>query len=77
MPENNIGLEERVSFKAIKEEWSEYKLQDGTLLKVKPVVVDVIKTDKKDPYGFPIYIVKTATVTAVNSPLPGKEKGNE
>lgn len=76
MDNPGVKLEKRVKFETVKEEWSEYTLENGTILKVKPIVVDVIKTNKKDPYGFPVYIIKTTTVTAVYSPLPQKEENN-
>lgn len=39
------------------ENWSEYKLEDGTIIKLKPVVTKIIKTDKKKSDGTPVYSV--------------------
>lgn len=69
MMEDKLQIQERVQFKTIKEEWSEYRLKDDTVIKVKPIVVDILKTDKKDQFGFPVYIVKSVAVTMVQSPV--------
>jgi len=60
---------EEVDFVNEKEEWNVYKLSDGTTLKVKLVLVNVVRSrDKYDPLGNPIYgitsqnIVKTLNV---------------
>ena len=54
----NIDLSkgEEVDFENEKEEWNVYKLADGTTLKVKVVLVNVVRSrDKYDPLGNPIY----------------------
>jgi len=57
----------RVGFTPIREEWNEYKLDDGTILKIKLVLVDVLRTEKHDPItGDPHYIAKSVNiVTAI------------
>jgi hypothetical protein len=40
-----------LDFKIIKEDWFVYKLKDGSILKVKPVLVRVFETDQVDPEG--------------------------
>jgi len=52
-----------INFKPEKdEEWNEYQLEDGTVLKGKNVIVMVNKTDKFDSHGEPIYTVETQTI---------------
>ena len=41
----------------IKESWNEYKLKDGTILKIKPAITAINKTKSFDSYGEPIYVV--------------------
>jgi hypothetical protein len=60
---------EEVDFKNEKEEWNVYRLADGSTLKVKLVLVNVVRSpDNYDPLGNPIYgitsqnIVKTIHV---------------
>ena len=59
-----------IDFESIREDWSVYKLKDGTTLKVKLVLVRVIRTkDSYDPIGNPIYaIMSTNVVRAVDVP---------
>jgi hypothetical protein len=48
------------------ERWSEIKLSDGSILRVKPVVVSVTRIDAiRDVDGHPMYWVKTTPVIAV------------
>jgi hypothetical protein len=49
------------------ERWSELTLEDGTLLKVKSVVVQTIRTDNYDPDGNPIYVIRGAPLMAIGS----------
>jgi hypothetical protein len=61
-PVEGIGLEIEEST----ERWSEIKLSDGSILRVKPVVVSVARIDGiRDPEGNPMYWVKTTPVIAV------------
>jgi len=63
----------RVGFTPIKEEWNEYKLEDGTILKIKLVLVDVLRTEKYDPItGDPHYITKSVNI--VTAIVPSKLK---
>lgn len=40
------------------ENWSEYKLEDGFTMKVKPLITKIVKTDEKKSDGSPIYNIK-------------------
>jgi hypothetical protein len=41
------------------EGWSEYKCDDGTVLKIKNIVGRVVRLDKRKPDGEPIYVVNS------------------
>ena len=59
------------------EEWNEYKLDDGTTLKIKIVLRGVKRLNKHSPDGLPIYVVNTTNIVrAVGVPtnLIKKEK---
>lgn len=47
------------------EVWSSYKLEDGTVLKVKQVLVKVVKLDEKDPTGKPIYLTEAQPIVSI------------
>ena len=61
---------EEVDFENEKESWNVYKLADGTTLKIKLVLVNVVRSrDKYDPLGNPIYgITSQNIVKALNVP---------
>lgn len=51
------------------EHFNEYLLDDGTVLKIKLVVTEVLKVgDLHDPQGNPVYVINHTQVTATNSP---------
>ena len=57
---------EEVDFVNEKEEWNVYKLADGTTLKVKLVLVNVVRSrDKYDPLGNPLYGITSQNVVRV------------
>jgi hypothetical protein len=64
-------LGEVVDFKILREDWSNYRLADGTILKARLVVTKVIRTDQHDPTtGEPMYVFSRATAL---STISGKE----
>jgi len=53
---------EVVDFKVLKEDWSNYRLADGTLLKARLVVTKVVRTEQHDPTtGEPVYAFSNRT----------------
>jgi hypothetical protein len=61
------GIE--MDFKTRKEEWNEYELQDGTIIKMKLVASTILKlVDKVDADGNPIYTIKSTNVVGISVP---------
>lgn len=57
---------EEVDFENEKEEWNVYKLADGTTLKIKLVLVNVVRSrDKYDSLGNPIYGITSQNIIKV------------
>ena len=51
------------------ERWSESKLSDGTVIKMKIVPIEAIKLEGKfSQDGVPIYLVKSTNVMSVDAP---------
>lgn len=51
------------------ERWSECTLKDGSIIRLRPVVVEVRRARNKfNPDGEPIYLLKTALITDTKSP---------
>jgi hypothetical protein len=49
-----------------RETWSEYRLADGTVLRVKPIMIAVSRVDDADASnGEPVYNMKSTLVTDV------------
>ena len=46
-----------ISYSIITQDWNEYVVDDGTNIKVQPIVTRVSKTSKFDFHGDPIYLV--------------------
>lgn len=50
------------------ERFSDIKLADGTRIRIKPVVVEVVRADGQwDIEGNPIYVVRSTNVMTVNN----------
>lgn len=50
------------------EKWTELKLSDGSVLRIKPQVIRVLRAEAKfDPEGNPLYIVQGGHVMVVTS----------
>ena len=49
-----------------RENWSMYRLADGTTLRIKPVMIAVFRADgQHGPSGEPVYNMKSTTITDV------------
>jgi hypothetical protein len=66
---NPDGPSELRQVKSAKEEWSEFTLDDGTVLRVKPSVVDARwMKGQFGPDGDPLYLVRTNVVMSTIAP---------
>lgn len=64
---------ERVDFEALEEPWSKYKLPDGTIVRMKIVVSDILRSSQKNKAGEPIFAVRSSNVVAVDpADTPGE-----
>jgi len=77
----NLGgrefMAEEVEFEADSaEKWNTYALHDGTTLKMKAVLADVLRLDGQyAPNGDPLYTVNAQIVVTTNVPENMKKKG--
>ncbi len=71
-----------VDFETMQEDWNEYKLEDGTVLRFKTVVSSIIRTENYDPMtGDPVYHVRSTNILRVKVPdelkrLPASRKSS-
>jgi hypothetical protein len=57
-----------VDFETVREEYNSYKLSDGSTIRMKTVVTNIIRTDEFTPTGEPIYIVNSQNVLVADVP---------
>ena len=63
----------RVAFEAVEEPWTKCKLPDGTIIRLKLVVADIVRVDEDLPGGEPHYVVKSSNILAVDEPDSSEE----
>jgi hypothetical protein len=63
--EQDIAEAEELDWSESKEYWNEYKLTDGTTLKVKLILKGVKRLKKHSPDGTPIYLIMSDNVLRV------------
>lgn len=62
-------MAETVDFETAKEYWNTYVLHDGTELKLKTILAEVLRVDGQyAPNGEPLYVVNASTVVNTHSP---------
>jgi hypothetical protein len=70
-----------VSITESTERWTELQLEDGSVLRVKPQIVKVLRADNRyDQEGNPIYVIQGGQIMVVSSApehlrQPGKSEG--
>jgi len=61
------GLE--VRFRSNHEEWNDYTLEDGSNIRMKAVVSEIVRLDGEyDSEGNPVYLVKSTNVLVIKAP---------
>jgi hypothetical protein len=67
---------EVVEFEPVPESWTQYKLADGTTLKIKTSLLEVIRlvNEFHAQTGDPVYVFTAQQITSLNSPESLKKK---
>lgn len=59
-----------------KEVWSEYRLADGTRVRLKPVMIAVFRAEGEfTPDGEPVYNMKSTLITDIRAPANSGKSG--
>lgn len=67
-----------LSFQVGGENWNQYLIDDGTVIRMKTVVTEVVRIDGEyDAEGNPIYLVRSSNVVAVSAPEKMKKPKQE
>jgi hypothetical protein len=64
-----------VDFETVREEYNTYKLSDGSTIRMKTVVTNIIRTEEFTPTGEPVYIVNSQNVLVADVPEELKKTG--
>jgi hypothetical protein len=68
-PDGKMHDAESIGFQVGGEHWNEYVLDDGTLVRLKPVALDFLRVEGLyDQEGNPLYLTKSQNVVVVNAP---------
>lgn len=63
------SIKDDIQFTTVIEDWNEYVIDDGTTIKIRPVVSKITRTSKFDPKGFPRYICEIRGDMKMMSPI--------
>ena len=55
--------EKDIDFKQVEDSWNEYKLKDGRLFYLKPILTMVSRTNKYNEIGEPIYLIQSQVLS--------------
>jgi hypothetical protein len=68
-PAGTASTAQDVDVTEAKEVWSEYRLADGTVLRIKPVMITISRVEGEHTIeGDPVYNMKSTLVTDVRAP---------
>jgi hypothetical protein len=68
LPDGKVVDGVEVAVEESTERWSEIKLDDGTIARVKMTVISAVRAENQfDPMGFPIYSLNMAPTIAIVS----------
>ena len=74
LPTGGTGEGEEIQVKESTERWSEFRLEDGTLLRMRMTVLSAVRVDGHfDAEGNPLYLAKAQAITS-SSEVPRKLK---
>jgi hypothetical protein len=64
-------------FQAGGEHWNEYLVDDGTVVKIKLVVTEILRVDGEyDAKGDPLYLIQSQNITNVSAPENLRKDGS-
>jgi hypothetical protein len=64
-----------VDFETLREEYNAYKLSDGSTIRIKTMVTNIIRTQEFTPSGEPVYIINSQNVVVADVPEQLKKPG--
>lgn len=72
-PDGQVADATEVGFRSHGEHWNDYLLDDGTVIRLKPVVTMITRVEGVfDEKGQPAYIVESTNVMSVSAMIEGE-----
>jgi len=66
---------ESLEFDPIREEWNSYNCSDGSTIRMKLVVTDIIRLEEHNPQtGEPIYLIQSQNIVRIDVPEKLKKR---
>lgn len=62
---------EELDFEPLKESWNEYRCEDGSYVKLKVVVARIVRLEKTNEQGEPVYQLVSTNVVSATPPHKG------
>ena len=63
-----LRMADELTFEPLRDQWQEFRLEDGTLMRVKLVLAKVVRLrDLKAPSGQPLYSIESQNVVTVTT----------
>ncbi|HXZ45063.1 MAG TPA: hypothetical protein VEH53_09550 [archaeon] len=59
---------EEMEYEPLRESWNEYRVADGSLLRLKVVVSKIQRLEKRNDQGEPIYLITSTNVVSTTVP---------
>jgi hypothetical protein len=72
-----IDLGKELDFDIVSEEWNHYTLSDGSVLRIRPIVVKIFRTEKKKPSGEPVFGFAALNIASVKVPNELRKASSE
>lgn len=57
-----LAFENEIDFKVVKEDFTRYQLEDGTLLKIKLCVHKILESEDRGTGGYPAFVLLTTNI---------------
>lgn len=59
---------EEMDYEPLRETWNEYRVADGSLLRLKVIVSKILRLEKRNEQGEPIYLINSTNVVSATVP---------
>jgi len=69
-------IQNEIRFVTVSQDWNEYVVDDGTRIRIQPMILRVSKTTKFDNHGIPTYMVDTQATVQVQPTRSELPSGN-